>query len=94
MKFSLILITSSKNSTQRVIPQHRCPTEHYEEDEHEDQDEPGSIEDRSYVHDPPWWVADLNGSFRPSSWIFVSVAYFSTDWLSEHPLGSSSGNPI
>ena len=67
MKFSLILNTSSKNPTQRVIPQHRCSTEHYEEDEQENQDEPSSIEDRSYVHDPPWRAVVLNGSFRPLS---------------------------
>ena len=52
MKFSLILITSSKDPIQRIIPQHRCSTENYEEDEEEDQDEPGNIEDWPNVHEP------------------------------------------
>ena len=53
-------------------------------------DQSGSIEDWPYVHDPPWWVADLNGSFRSFSWDIRLRSYFSTDWPVEHPLGSRS----
>jgi len=84
VKFSLILNTSSKNPTQGVIPKHRCSTEYNEEDEQENQDEPSSIEDWSYVHDPPWWAADLNGSFRLFSLGSSSL------WLVPHRLAGKA----